>query len=564
MTTVSMSTRENQSPEARAAFWLRLVMVWHVLLSVAFVGGVVALWGWNETTAVWLKALVTVVMGGTAVLSLFAARYISRRQHRGRVFSLAINYLSFLVTFIGALHLIGVFTGIDSLADSFMNGLPFVVLFFIGFFFGTLTDRYQNPATQRAIRQSSKAIMIVSIVALLLAVGIFNGLWTLLGKLTDPLTLALTVGAFLFALMLWAMWQQSSAVAMHATNADAEMLSGYLFLSPNLLGFLFFFAGPLLLSLYVSFTNWDAFGTQDWVGLDNYARIVNLDIAALANATQRAAEVLDITVYDELARFTLFGRSYVVGAQDKLFWLSLRNTLVFVLLSVPLSVVPALFLSNLLNSKIPGVKFFRAVYFLPSVAAVVGIALVWQWLFNATIGYINYFITTLVNFLNSLSATAGFIDPQIRWLSDSGTALLAVVILAAWQWLGFNTVLFLAGLQNIPRSLYEAATVDGANSWQQFWKVTLPLLAPTTFFVITTTTIQAMQIFEQVFILIPTNPAGPNNSTLTLVLYLYQQGFQRFEQGYASAIAWVLFIIIFGATLFQFQRQRASGTSYDA
>jgi ABC-type sugar transport system permease subunit len=462
------------------------------------------------------------------------------------------------------LHLIGVFTGIDSLADSFMNGLPFVVLFFIGFFFGTLTDRYQNPATQRAIRQSSKAIMVVSIVALLLAVGIFNGLWTLLGKLTDPLTLALVVGAFLFALMLWAMWQQSSAVAMHATNADAEMLSGYLFLSPNLLGFLFFFAGPLLLSLYVSFTNWDAFGTQDWVGLDNYARIVNLDIAALANATQRAAEVLDITVYDELTRFTLFGRSYVVGAQDKLFWLSLRNTLVFVLLSVPLSVVPALFLSNLLNSKIPGVKFFRAVYFLPSVAAVVGIALVWQWLFNATIGYINYFITTLVNFLNSLSATAGFIDPQIRWLSDSGTALLAVVILAAWQWLGFNTVLFLAGLQNIPRSLYEAATVDGANSWQQFWKVTLPLLAPTTFFVITTTTIQAMQIFEQVFILIPTNPAGPNNSTLTLVLYLYQQGFQRFEQGYASAIAWVLFIIIFGATLFQFQRQRASGTSYDA
>ena len=139
-----------------------------------------------------------------------------------------------------------------------------------------------------------------------------------------------------------------------------------------------------------------------------------------------------------------------------------------------------------------------------------------------------------------------------------------MVIVAAWQWMGFNTVLFLAGLQNIPRSLYEAATVDGANSWQQFWKVTLPLLAPTTFFVITTTTIQAMQIFEQVFILIPTNPAGPNNSTLTLVLYLYQKGFQRFEQGYASAIAWVLFVIIFGATLFQFQRQRASGSSYDA
>jgi multiple sugar transport system permease protein len=125
-------------------------------------------------------------------------------------------------------------------------------------------------------------------------------------------------------------------------------------------------------------------------------------------------------------------------------------------------------------------------------------------------------------------------------------------------------VLFLAGLQNIPRALYEAATVDGATPRQQFWKVTLPLLGPTTFFVVTTTVIQAMQVFEQVFIIMGTNPAGPGNSTLTIVLYLYQKGFQRFEQGYASAIAWVLFLLIFGATLFQFQRQRTSGSSYDA
>ena len=161
--------------------------------------------------------------------------------------------------------------------------------------------------------------------------------------------------------------------------------------------------------------------------------------------------------------------------------------------------------------------------------------------------------------------TIGFplTDPQIRWLSESDTALLAVIIMAAWQWIGFNTVLFLAGLQNIPRALYEAATVDGASPRQQFWKVTLPLLGPTTFFVVTTTIIQAMQVFEQVFIIMGQNPAGPGNSTLTIVLYLYQKGFQRFEQGYASAIAWVLFLLIFGATLFQFQRQRTSGTSYE-
>ncbi|MEZ4592050.1 MAG: sugar ABC transporter permease [Chloroflexota bacterium] len=154
-------------------------------------------------------------------------------------------------------------------------------------------------------------------------------------------------------------------------------------------------------------------------------------------------------------------------------------------------------------------------------------------------------------------------EPQIRWLSESNTALLAVIIMAAWQWIGFNTVLFLAGLQNIPRSLYEAATVDGATPRQQFWKVTLPLLGPTTFFVVTTTVIQAMQVFEQVFIIMGQNPAGPSNSTLTIVLYLYQKGFQRFEQGYASAIAWVLFLLIFAATLVQFQRQRTSGSSYE-
>jgi len=562
MTAATVGSREKQTPESRVDLWLRVVMIWHVVLALGGLGGAAFVWLGGVTWAGWVKGAVTAVFLLLTILSAVAARDINRRQHRGRTISLAVNYLGFLAALFGSMHLIGVFTGIDSLADSFMRGIPFLLLVFAGFFIGTLTDRYQNPATQRALRQTSKAVMIVSGVAFLLAVGIHNGILTLLGKLTEPLILGMVGGTAVFALMLWAMWRQPSAEAMHATNADNEMLSGYLFLSPNLLGFLFFFAGPLLLSLYVSFTNWDAFGTKDWVGLANYGRIVNLDVARLDTITQLASEAIDVTVYDELTRFEIFGKSYIVGAQDKLFWLSLRNTLTFVLLSVPLSVIPALFLSNLLNSKIAGMKFFRAVYFLPSVAAVVGIALVWQWLFNATIGYINYFITVAVNFLNSTGG--GFFDPQIRWLSDSNTALLAVVIVAAWQWMGFNTVLFLAGLQNIPRSLYEAATVDGANSWQQFWKVTLPLLAPTTFFVITTTTIQAMQIFEQVFILIPTNPAGPNNSTLTLVLYLYQKGFQRFEQGYASAIAWVLFVIIFGATLFQFQRQRTSGSSYDA
>ena len=233
----------------------------------------------------------------------------------------------------------------------------------------------------------------------------------------------------------------------------------------------------------------------------------------------------------------------------------------FSIMAVPLSVIPALFLANLLNSKLPGMKFFRAVYFLPSIAAVVGIALIWQWLYNAAVGYINYAITSAINLLNAIPGVM-LVDPQVRWLSDTHTALLAVVIMAAWQWLGFNTVLFLAGLQNIPGELYEAATVDGAGKWAQFWNVTLPLLAPTTFFVVTTAVINALQLFEQVYVLIPTEPpGGPNNATLSLVLYLYQKGFQRFEQGYASAVAWVLFIAIFAITLIQYTRQRG-GSAY--
>jgi ABC-type sugar transport system permease subunit len=355
--------------------------------------------------------------------------------------------------------------------------------------------------------------------------------------------------------MLWGMWQRPVADALHAKNAHGEILNGWLFLSPNLLGFLVFFAGPLIFSLYISFTDADAFQTPNWVGLDNYATVLNLDFASLDYQDQPFNEVVDVTTYSELSRISIFGQTFVVGAEDKLFWLALRNTILFVFMAVPLSVIPALVLSSLLNSKLPGMKFFRAVYFIPSIAAVVGIALIWQLLFNSAIGYINYFVTLSVNFINGFGMEV--VDPQIRWLSDSRTALFSLVIIVAWQTMGFNTVLFLAGLQNIPGDLYEAATVDGANKIQQFWNIPLPMLAPTTFFVVTTTTIQAMQLFDQVFILI-NPPAGPNNSTLTMVLYLYQQGFQRFNQGYASAIAWVLFIMIFGLTLLQYQRQRAS------
>jgi ABC-type sugar transport system permease subunit len=561
MTTATVDPQKAQSPEDRAGLWIRLATIWHIFLIVAGLAGAFFVWQ-GEDTAVWQKTIYSVLLVGMTMLSGTAVFYINQRRSRGRNLSLIVNYLGFLFALVGSMHQLNIFIGLDSLADTFSRGLPFLVLIFVGFWVGSQTGRFEGDlARQQQVRQVGRAISILAGIIFLFAVGLLDGLATVPSAFVEWETAVFLTATILFGIMVWAMWQNPVAATFQATNADTEMLNGYLFLSPNLLGFLIFFAGPLVLSLYVSFTDSDAFSTPNFIGLDNYAEIFNLDMEPLANSEQLASEVLDVTQYDELTRFTIFGQSYIIGAADRLFWTALGNTLQFVLIAVPLSVIPALFLANLLNSKIPGMRFFRAIYFLPSVAAVVGIALVWQWLYNAPNGYINYGISLFIDLFNTIGLPLA--DPQIRWLSESNTALLAVIIMAAWQWIGFNTVLFLAGLQNIPRALYEAATVDGATPRQQFWRVTLPLLGPTTFFVVTTTVIQAMQVFEQVFIIMGTNPAGPGNSTLTIVLYLYQKGFQRFEQGYASAIAWVLFLLIFAATLFQFQRQRTSGSSYE-
>ncbi|MFQ3663335.1 MAG: sugar ABC transporter permease, partial [Chloroflexaceae bacterium] len=145
------------------------------------------------------------------------------------------------------------------------------------------------------------------------------------------------------------------------------------------------------------------------------------------------------------------------------------------------------------------------------------------------------------------------------WLASQQTALASIIIMAAWQLLGFNTILFLAGLQGIPNDVYEAATIDGAGTWQRFRSITLPLLGPTTFFVVTTTLITTLQVFSEPFVMTPPPGGGPNNATLTSVLYLYQRGFNRFEQGYAAAVAWVLFLFIFAVTIVQFRMQRRYG-----
>jgi len=537
---------------------LKLLIIWHSIFTIGALAGAVMVWQVESGTASWLKIIYSIILGISGILSAVAVFSINQRKHRGRLISLIINYLGFLVCFFGGMHIVGVFTGIDGLGANFSKGLPFLGIAFIGYLIGAFGDRYEEdrPSTAKIFKQIAKYVSIAGGILFLIAVGIIPAILSLFLKLKELIPIILFLGTVIFGLMTWLMWREPTRMVMNAKGKDQLMLDGYLFLSPNLIGFLFFFAGPLLFSLYISFTDSDAFGNADWIGFENYREIFNITIAPLDNPDQLAKEVIDIEVFDELTRFKLFSKNYVVGAEDQLFWISLGNTIKFVILAVPLSVIPALGLATVLNSKLPGMKVFRAIYFIPSVAAVVGVAMIWRWLYNSTVGYLNYFITGFIELVNSIAGSQLITDPQIGWTSDTRVALFAVAIMAAWQWMGFNTVLFLAGLQNIPGVLYEAATVDGANNWQQFWNVTLPTLAPTTFFVLTTTTINAMQIFDQVYVF-TRPPGGPGTSTTTIVLYLYRQGFQNFRQGYASALAWVLFLLIFGLTLFQYLRQRS-------
>jgi hypothetical protein len=270
------------------------------------------------------------------------SRLLLRRDHRGRMLSLAINYLGFMVCLALDLHILGVYVGLDVLAGTFKYGLPFLLLGFIGYLIGAWGDRYEDyPQRQQSFRRLSQTIIVIAAGLWVLSVGSLEGIIALLQQFNSPLPFILTAGIVVFAVLLRAVWRRSAAEVLHAKRNHEETLNGLLFLSPNLLGFLLFFAAPLLFSLLISFTNSDAFNPPDWVGLQNYQQLLNVTLQPLSSPTQLANEVLDMKVYDELARLTVFGQSYVIGAQDKLFWLALRNTIMYCLMAVPFSVIRA-------------------------------------------------------------------------------------------------------------------------------------------------------------------------------------------------------------------------------
>ena len=286
--------------------------------------------------------------------------------------------------------------------------------------------------------------------------------------------------------------------------ARREALWGILFLLPSLIGFLLFYWLPILAGFALSLTKWDLIGAPEWAGAANFQRL-------LADT----------------------------GFRD-----ALLHSVLFTIGTVPTGMAIALAVALALNQRLLGTTFYRTIYFLPVVSMLVAVALVWQWMYLPVYGLID-------NILGALGL------PQPFWLTDPRTTLIAIMIMSVWLRIGYDMVLFLSGLQAIPRDLYEAASVDGAGRWARFRYVTLPLLSPTTFFILILSLINAFQVFDQIYIMTPrASPGGPGGAAMTMVFYIYNNAFQFSRMGYASALALVLFVIIFLITLVQLRLQQ--------
>jgi multiple sugar transport system permease protein len=276
-----------------------------------------------------------------------------------------------------------------------------------------------------------------------------------------------------------------------------DQLAGWLFISPMFLGFLIFMLGPLLYALYMSFLEWPLLGEATFVGLENYRAMT----------------------------------------QDSQFMVVLKNTIIFTFGLVPLNLILALTLAFLLKEKLAGIGFFRTAIFVPVVTSLVVWAIVWKYMLAPESGFVNQLLSLL-----------GITGPA--WLMNPNYAMPAVIVTSVIKNVGLNMILFLTALQQVPESLYEAADLDGAKRWRKFWNISLPLITPTIFLTMIITTIGAMKIFGQVYVM---TRGGPGDSTKVLVYYIWEKAFMHFEMGYAAALAFVLFFILLIFTLVSWQ-----------
>jgi multiple sugar transport system permease protein len=288
---------------------------------------------------------------------------------------------------------------------------------------------------------------------------------------------------------------------MSVRESPIGINAGYWFIAPAISFICIFFFLPVLAALLLSFSDFDIYA----LGNPDYLRFIGL-------------------------------QNYVNLLQNPLFWKALGNTFYFVLVGGPLSVAVSLGAALLINSKLIRFKgIFRTAFFVPVVTTLVAVAVVWRYLYHPRYGLLNYGLSLLG------------LDP-IDWLGDPNWAMPAIILLAIWKNFGYNMIILIAGLQSIPEQLYEAARIDGANAWHQFWHVTLPMLSPTFLFVGIITMIGYFQLFAEPYVM---TQGGPSNSTVSVVLLMYEEGFRWWNMGYASALAFILFAIIMSATLLQ-------------
>ncbi len=550
--------RNNRTEQTDTPLMLYLIMGWQTVVALAMIALSVFIFQLNEFANLgrpvqYFAGVAVLIPAGMGFLSNL---WLLQRNNRGRYLAMALNFVGFVLVSAAVLSQWGAYQSFERLVDIVLaNGwltLGFAIAYALYWIAGRLDE---TSRLREWLEMTAVGLSMLTLMAMLLIgtpeFNIFSGVLVVIQSYSAPVTWAVTLVAVVFLAAFWSIL--TIPRYFKETPAEREAWQGWLMLSPNIIGFMVFFAGPLLLSFYLSFTDSSVGQIPEIIGFANYAELLSLEFITAPVNNGIPQDYLSFG-YSVLGEIFLPGDSrLIIGAKDVLFWVSLRNTLVFCIMLLPLSIIPALILSLILNSKLPGMKFYRAIYFLPSVAAVVGTALIWRWLYDPTIGYMNYAITQVVTALNSLGFV-GLTDPGIEWLTGPGVVLFSIVLLSAWQVVGYNTVLFLAGLQGIPGVLYEAAQIDGANRWQQFWNVTLPMLAPTTFFVVITTMVTGLQVFNEPYALFPSRPI-PTNAT-TSVYYMYTQGFNEFQFGYASAVAWFLFAIIFSLTLLQFRMNR--------
>lgn len=296
--------------------------------------------------------------------------------------------------------------------------------------------------------------------------------------------------------------QKGSAFRKRRSNWPSALL----FLSPTLVIFTVFIAFPIVFSFYLSFHEWNMFsGDRSFTGLANYTEML-------------------------------------AGPE---FWRVFKTTAIYTIGTVPINMMLALWIAFILNKKIVGKKFLRAAFFTPVIVSSVAAAVIWRWVFDPNLGLLNF-------------ALGGLGIPAVNWISDATAAMVALIIVGVWKTFGINMILFAAGLSGIPEHYYEAAEIDGAGGWDKFYNITLPLLSPTTLFILVLSIIGSFQVFDLVFVL---TFGGPLGSTKVLVFYLYEHAFKFFNMGYASAVAYVLFAVLFVLTLLQIRFFR--GQAYE-